>query len=412
MLIRLLFLGWLLACSWPANLSAQALYSGFWRLTISRPGGIPVYVLAELKRTNHVWRMTLHNATERITLTDLQWKGDSIQTAFPVFETEIRLKRVQSQLLRGTLVKAGGLAPQVWQVEAIPARYRVPHALIRPQVTLSGRWAIQFQRTDSSWRPALAQFTQVGSRLTGTILTPAGDYRYLEGAVWGNQFYLSAVDGAHIYAFQGKVLHDSLLTEARFFAGQAPGERMEGQKRTNAALPALPPVTELKPNTGPLSFRFPDLDSQLVELTQERFRGKRVIVQLMGSWCPNCLDETEFLSQYYNRPDRPADVEIVALAYELTPNFTRSAASLRKFQQRFQVKYPMLVTGVTVGDAEKAAKTIPALTDIKYFPTTLFLDRTGRIRSIHSGFYGPGAPAEHAAFQQMFYETISRLQEE
>jgi hypothetical protein len=69
-----------------------------------------------------------------------------------------------------------------------------------PLVNLSGRWALEFQRPDGSWRPAVAELKQQGARLTGTIINPSGDYRFLDGAVWGRQFYLTAFDGAHIYA--------------------------------------------------------------------------------------------------------------------------------------------------------------------------------------------------------------------
>ena len=36
-----------------------------------------------------------------------------------------------------------------------------------------------------------------------------------------------------------------------------------------------------------------------VSLQDERYKGKVVIVSILGSWCPNCLDEAEFLAPWY-----------------------------------------------------------------------------------------------------------------
>ena len=45
------------------------------------------------------------------------------------------------------------------------------------------------------------------------------------------------------------------------------------------------------------------------------FKDKVVLVQLMGSYCPNCLDETKFYSKYYEA-NKDKGLEIVALAFE------------------------------------------------------------------------------------------------
>jgi thiol-disulfide isomerase/thioredoxin len=168
----------------------------------------------------------------------------------------------------------------------------------------------------------------------------------------------------------------------------------------------------LKPGEQSLAFQFLNLDSQLHRFPSARYAGKVVVLQLMGSWCPNCMDETEFLSRFYNEQAAEKTVEVIALAYEVSTDFQRSAASIKRFQQRFDVQYPMLVTGVRVGDPEKAAKTLPSLTDIRYFPTTIFIGKDGRIRRIHAGFYGPGAAQEHADYKKDFYNTIRTLMAE
>jgi peroxiredoxin len=291
------------------------------------------------------------------------------------------------------------------------AKERIPQAKGVAAVNISGRWAVEFQRPDGTWRPAVAEWKQTGNKLTGTIINPSGDYRFLEGEVWDHQLYVTAFDGSHIYAFHATIHNDSTIEKGLFFSGRAPGDAFRAKKDPQARLPELAPVAELKPGERSLSFRFPDTDSNFVSISDPRFQNKVVIVQLMGSWCPNCMDETRFLSDFYNN-QKNREVEIVSLAYELSTDFQRSATSLRKFKQRFGVQYPMLITGARSADADKAAKTLPQLTDIKYFPTTIFIDKKGHVRKVHNGFYGPGAQDYHEAYKREFFDTIEELKAE
>ncbi len=117
----------------------------------------------------------------------------------------------------------------------------------------------------------------------------------------------------------------------------------------------------------------------MVSISDDRFRNKVVIIQIMGSWCPNCMDETAFLSEYY-KANKERGIEMVALAYEYSTDFSRSQKSLRKFQQRFNITYPMLITGVRTIDSLRTEKTLPEITRIKMFPTTLFIGRDGKVK--------------------------------
>jgi len=128
----------------------------------------------------------------------------------------------------------------------------------------------------------------------------------------------------------------------------------------------------------------------------------------MGSWCPNCMDETAFLSDYYNR-NRQRGIEIVSLAYEYSTDQNRSLKTLKKFQQRFNVQYPMLITGVTVADSLRTEKTLPELTPIKFFPSSVVLDKQGRVRKLDTGFNGPGTGEHYLEYKREFEDTINRL---
>lgn len=390
-------------------LQAQPLQSGSWLFTLNRTGGLPVYVSVNLQNTHGQWQAVFRNDTETIEVPSILMRNDSLFFDMPVFESSFRLQMINGRKLVGVFTKGISTGYQEWQVEAkFGVTDRIPGSGLKAAYNISGKWSMSFQRPDSSWRPAIAEFVQTENRLTGTIINPSGDYRFLEGIVRGNNLYLTAFDGAHSYAFTATIANDSTIVGGLFFSGNPPGDAFKASKNAQATLEMPAALAELKPGQTTLSFRLPDLDSNMVSLTDDRFKGKVTIVQIMGSWCPNCMDETKFLSDYYNGQKMP-QVEVVSLAYELSTDFARSAASLRKFKQRFNVRYPMLITGVKSADPDKAAKTLPQLTDIKYFPTTIFIDKQGRVRKVHNGFYGPGAPEYFEAFKKEFYATMKAL---
>ena len=176
-------------------------------------------------------------------------------------------------------------------------------------------------------------------------------------------------------------------------------------------MPEISDPTKLRDGYSRLDFTFNDLDGNPVSMNDEKYKNKVVIVQLMGSWCANCLDETRFLSDYY-KENRAKGVEIIALAYEFTTDRERSKKSLERFKKLLDVKYPMLITGVTAGDDKKAEKTLPQLTTIKSFPTTLFISKRGTVRDIHSNFYGPGSGEYYDLSKKRLTDTVNRLLEE
>ncbi len=164
----------------------------------------------------------------------------------------------------------------------------------------------------------------------------------------------------------------------------------------------------VKDGNGKLNFSFLDLNKKRVSINDPKFKNKVVVIQILGSWCPNCMDETVFLSDYYNK-NKHRGVEIIGLAYEYTTDFERSKKSIEKFKNRFNVQYTLLNTGVTVTDSLRTEKTLPQLTTIKSFPSTIFLDKKGKVAVIRAGFEGPGTGVHYEELKKDFEETVNRL---
>jgi thiol-disulfide isomerase/thioredoxin len=132
-----------------------------------------------------------------------------------------------------------------------------------------------------------------------------------------------------------------------------------------------------------------------------------VIVQIMGSWCPNCMDETAYLVNYYKKY-QPKGVEIVGLAYERTTDFARSQRALKQLTDRFKIPYPVLITGYTPARGE-ATKSLPMMEKVLGFPTTIIIDKKGDVRKIHTGFSGPGTGEHYIEFISEFERLTNSL---
>ena len=123
------------------------------------------------------------------------------------------------------------------------------------------------------------------------------------------------------------------------------------------------------------------------------------------------MDETAFLSEYYNK-NQPRGFEVIALAYEYSTNVDRSIKSLQKFKTRYNVQYAILNTGVTVGDSLRTEKTLPELTPIRFFPSSVIVDKKGKIRKLDTGFNGPGTGDHYLVYKKEFEALIDKLLQE
>jgi len=352
------------------------------------------------------------NADERIKISPVAITNDSVNFSMPTFESTFKSKRNPDGSLQGVWIKGTSGDFQHWPFFAMPNQnFRFSKNQGSAKYNISGKWDVTITRANGTPRKALAEFEQNGDRLTGSFITPSGDYRFLEGIVTGDSVKLSTFDGAHAYTFYAKIAGAERITGGVYLSGFNGKETWSAVKDNNVKEPQQEQPTKLKPGESKLNFTFKDLNGNPVSISDERFKNKVVVVQIMGSWCPNCLDETKFLSEFYDK-NRSRGVEMVSLAYEYSTDWDRSVKSLSKFQKLFNVQYPMLVTGVTSTDEQKTEKTLPQLTPIRSFPTSIFLDRKGNVREVHNVFYGPGTKQYFEEYKKIFSAIVEGLLKE
>jgi thiol-disulfide isomerase/thioredoxin len=378
-----------------------------WRVMLERKDG--KHVPFQLERQKEQGNTVLYviNAAEKIKITDVTTAEDSMFFALPAFEASFRVKLLANGNMSGTYIKGTSGNTQYWLLMGYANLDRFSVAG-DAKINISGKWDVSITRPNGTIRRAVAIFQQQGNKLTGTFLTPSADYRYLDGTVTGDSLKLSSFDGDNIRLFEAKVNNTNRISGGVFYNGYINKETWTATKNDSVVIPQADEPTKLREGEAKLNFTFNDLQGKPVSINDEKFKNKVVIIQVMGSWCANCLDETRFLSDYYKN-NRSENVEIIALAYELTNDSIRSKNSLSKFQKLFDIQYPMLITGVTASDEKKAEKTLPQLSAIKSFPTTIFVDKKGNVREIHTSFYGPGSGEYYLASKNKFYETVEKL---
>jgi len=346
------------------------------------------------------------NGEERLRCEEISSAGDSTTIRLHAFDAALVVRPDGPDKLKGAWVKYDAKTP-----------YRVPlTATAGPQpqpeagtTDLSGTWRATFTGDDGKSYPAVGIFKQQGAALTGTFLTTTGDYRYLAGTALPTGLRLTTFDGNHGFLFQAQQLPNGTL-KGDFYSGKAGHETFTAVPDPTAKLPDADTLTYLKKGQTRLDFKFPSVfEGGSVSPTDPKYRGKVVVVQLLGSWCPNCMDETNFLAPWYEK-NKARGVEVIGLGYERSGDYKVASARLRNMRERFNIKYDLAVAGVSNKDS--AAKSLPQLAKFLAFPTTIFLDKKGNVRKIHTGFAGPGTGKYYQEEIAGFERQVDKLLQE
>jgi len=276
--------------------------------------------------------------------------------------------------------------------------------VVEPTIDVNGKWKVNFSPGSDHEYLAIGEFRQDGNKASGTFLTTTGDYRFLEGNVSGDSLLLSCFDGSHVFLFKAKVEQDKI--EGDFWSGNHWIENWIGERDEEFELPDPNSLTFLNPGYSRIDFSFQNMDGEMVSLTDEQFKDKVVIVQIMGSWCPNCKDETAYLVSLYNKL-HDQGLEVVSLAFEKSDNAETNLHSLRRLRDHFSIPYPILLAGKA--SKSEAAKKLPMLNHVLSFPTSIYIDRDGSVRRIHTGFSGPGTGEYYSEFVEETDRFVTQL---
>ena len=382
---------------------------------VSGPGRTPTCYVAELATPAGPLPFILHfdgqsasveNGEERIVVPQVLLTRDRLELGFTHYASQISATwDAEAGAFIGTWTKRRGAGTEaVVPFRAAPGsgpRFARAH---KHDNDLSGRYRVAFEEDDD---PAVGLLTSTETGLSGTFLTTTGDYRYLAGGADSETMRLSCFDGAHAFLFVADRKPNGTL-DGVFWSGDWWHTGWTAKKDPLFNLPDPFEQTEWNSEVSLGDLAFPDPEGVVRRLTDPEFAGKARIIQIFGSWCPNCHDASNYLRELHERYSE-AGLSIVGLAFELTGDFETDRVQVVRSMERHGTPYPVLVAGLA--DKEVATQQLKALSFVKSYPTTIFLTGAGEVRAIHTGFTGPATGREYQKLRTSFERLIEELLE-
>jgi thiol-disulfide isomerase/thioredoxin len=399
-------IGSILGCTSSAD---KELKSGTWRATLSRDNQeIPLLLEISQNPDKKTYTVFSLNGEERLQLDSAYFANDSLHIPMQLFDSEI-VAAVDGDKLTGNYnrLKEGSVIASLPFRAAFGENYRFfKDGVAKSEKSVDGKWSTVFLNPatgDST--VSVGNFTQKGNEVQGSFLTPTGDYRFLNGSINGDSLFLATFDGSNAMLFKAAIQADGTL-KGEQWSGVKAYKTWTAKLNPDAKLPDATKLTFLKPGFDKVDFSFPDSDGKTVSLSDPLYKDKVVIIQILGSWCPNCMDETNFLAPWYDK-NKDRGVEIIGLAFERSDKPEVSNPKIKKMINRFGMNYPVLLAGTNSDEA--TAKALPMLNKVMSYPTTIFIDKKGKVREIHTGFSGPGTGKYYDQFVEEFNGLVSKM---
>jgi thiol-disulfide isomerase/thioredoxin len=286
--------------------------------------------------------------------------------------------------------------------ELAQSKEPAPHA----DVTLVGKFQAFIAGEKGVDSTTMANFWMKNDSIYGTLIAPDGDEGLFVGTQNGSKVTLSRFTGWQAFVMeleqQGSGWKGTLYARS-------------GVPMTFSLIPRLSGDPEPTPERGPtmkvpktpFSFFGTTPAGQMISSTDNRFIGKALIIDIMGTWCHNCMDATPLLQQLYSEFNTKG-LEIVGLAFEISDKPELAKKNITLFQNRYGITYPLLFCGSTK-DSNVKSKILSQLNDFSGYPTTVFVDRKGSVKEIHVGFKGPATGEEYQRQVQQYYKIVRDL---
>ncbi|MFK8036826.1 MAG: peroxiredoxin family protein [Crocinitomicaceae bacterium] len=379
--------------SFAIQAKANSIKNGKWQFHLSITSTHKITVNALVSNEN----LVLMNGEERIKLNPFTHQNDTLVADFPLYHSSLFITFISKNECRG-----------YWKNYFKKGNYRIPFVATRKHKKTKstnpsafvGKWETTIQYSKPT--RLIGDFKYSKGSLTGTFRSETGDYRFLSGNVVDDNMYLSCFDGTHCYLFTAKLnSNDSLV--GRFYSGNHYQTTWTAFKNPSATLHDPDSLTFLT-NDSAIVFTLPSTNQKEYHFSSLS-SNKPTIIQIFGSWCPNCTDETEFLKElnntYHNK------VNILGVGFEMGKTDKERMAHLIKYQKQLGINYPILLGGPA--QKKEAAKLFPMLNHIMSFPTLIVINRKGETVKVHTGFNGPATGEHYTKFKTDLVGLLNEL---
>jgi thiol-disulfide isomerase/thioredoxin len=329
-------------------------------------------------------RWEIVNGVERIPI-DIKWGKDSTFTSsLPLFNTYFEGK------------KEKGIVTGEWVDPTRTGDYRIPFQIVnnkirefdtKVHVPVHAKYKIVFE---DDTVPAILDMAAVREEFVvyGTVLTETGDYRYLQGEPLDNsRFYLSAFDGTHLFYLGGQLVDNKI--EGVFMSGKHYSAKFTGEVDDNFKLRKADELTWMKNPKETLSLKLNANAKTERSFGEEDWKGKVTLVQIMGTWCPNCTDESRFVKSMYEKYHTQG-LEVVPVSFERGTDKQLAFTRINSQAKQIALPYPVYLGSGADSPQKAAAIVFAQLNHVMSFPTLILIGKDGKVKKVWTGFYGPG----------------------
>lgn len=384
-------------CLWAQN--SQSAKIELWRGELNMNDRLQVPFLFTLGKNGKKYSMTIVNGEEKINLSCTQ-KKDSITALFPGIDAFLKF-RIEGNEIRGYWLNLNKKKLQKIPLHASnQQKLRFEWSAKEIPSDVKTKYRVVFD-DDSEKKTCVGIFKSEKGFIQGTIMTETGDYRFLDGNINGNSFKMSTFNGTWAMLVEGKIIGDSVV--GNFYSGSSYRTGWRGKADDNAMLRKASSLTYV---VNDETFNF----SSIKMLNGKPYRpiqnSTLKLYQVMGSWCPNCLDEMVFFKELHESFSKDG-LDIIAFAYENQQDISSALSKLKKFAKRMEIPYTVCYAGNA--SKEVASATFPMLNQIMSFPTSILVDRNGKIRHVHTGFSGPATGKVYNEYKEEMRGIIKTL---
>jgi len=372
-----------------------------WRMKFHLNDSVDAVFDVLLEHGEQSMGLTIENGGETIYLNSIE--GQKFPGfLFPYFDSKIEFNPSDKgdMAWKGWFIKKGG-KPVYFDAQRQPfiSTEEEPSSLgIKQELVIQKRQKVVFEPGTPDAYNSIGLFDlKDDGTCTGTFLTETGDYRFLKG-IWDNEhMQIQCLDGAHLFCFTAQMDHQNgKFFNGRFYSGITYSEKWEGEDNAEFELRHPEELVQLKPGreNEVFSFSAMDLQGNMRTFGVEDWKGKVTIIQLMGSWCPNCTDEGKVMAAMYKKYGGRG-LQIIPVAFERTDDIAENKKTLQKQVAQLNCGYEAYVGRAEGKGKERAHNVFPQLEKVMAFPTMIMINSEGKVVHIHTGFNGPATGKYH-----------------
>ncbi len=343
---------------------------------------------------------------------DIELKKDSLSFSISIYENRFLLKKQSPRFISGTWIKYSSGNKQY----KIPVTIEktTPHSNIDIQKMkdFPSKWKIKIQAQNKVYDAAgTFQFYSNASlpHITGSIATPYGDLGNMNGYLTQDSLFLSVFNGSFATQIYSKVFYNHLSDKADslkgyIYYGNWDVEKFTAMPDKNIDLKNEIPLQSIFSDTAfTLHHTWTDIDGKVIRIDT----NKAIVIQMMGTWCPNCADESKLFSEWYK--NLFPNVQIIALAVERTYDAQKAIALLKQYKEKLNIPYPV----VLLSDKNNASSfhLFPELLKIPAFPTTVYFNKQHTPIRATIGFCGPSTQDLYIKTQENIQKNIQKILE-